>query len=117
MVSGEAVSVTTTARSRASRRVRLTVTVPPPKAITPALPSEKMRSTSAASRARNAASPSCFHSSGMRLPAAFSISASVSTKATPRRAASAGPTVLLPVAMKPLSTIGRMAQYSFSWDR
>ena len=34
MVSGDAVSVTTSARSRASRRVRRTVTVPPPNATT-----------------------------------------------------------------------------------
>ena len=109
-VSGDAVSVTTSAWSSAKRRVRGVVTVPPPNAMTRGVGSREQRlDERALSRARNAASPSSRQRSGTRLPGAALELASVSTKGTPRRAARRGPTVLLPVAMKPLRTMGRIA--------
>ena len=78
-------------------------TTPPPVAMTVPARSPADATASDSSR-RNTSSPSSAKMRATDLPARSSTSASVSTNARPSRAASARPTAVFPVPMKPMST-------------
>ena len=79
---------------------------PPPRART-RLSAATRRAMVACSRSRKAASPWRAKISVMGMPASASITSSASMKLQPRRAATSGPTVVLPEPMKPVRTMRR----------
>ncbi len=99
---------TSSVPSPASRSARVSSRsiAPPPSANTSAS-SPASRAIVSCSRSRNAGSPRRANSSAIVQPASASITSSTSTNRQPSRAASNGPTVLLPEPMKPVSTMRR----------
>jgi len=87
--------------STTSFSLRGSTKVPPPSAIT-APPLRAARASAARSWRRNAASPRRANISATDIPADFTISASRSANGRRSFFASAGPTVDLPVPMKPV---------------